>query len=190
MNTLNTIVSCLALLISLASFYVSYRVYLLDRKQANVDIYHLVEHYEKFSRHYRWDGIYFQTDLFFDICPIKNNATALTGDKRWILDSGERFDGYFRKYVSEIGSLEAEIRAVTFTSRNKQLKYLCDFSLLYLQYIEGLYCQYKRVIDQKLHEEQAIKNAHSSGLQETQHQLELMHQKNIEKKYLKRLKLR
>ena len=72
--------------------YVGYKAYLQYRKKAIVYIYDLISHYKKFQKSYRSSVIYGQVDFFFDIIPITNNTTALTGDKVWIIDQGQSFD--------------------------------------------------------------------------------------------------
>ena len=101
-----TVISCLAMIISGISMYVGYRAYLQYRKKAVVYIYDLISHYEKFRKSYEGNEIYFQVDFFFDIIPIANNTTALTGDKAWIIEQGQSFDNYFRNNYFEIHLLE------------------------------------------------------------------------------------
>ena len=184
-----TIISCLAMIISGISMYVGYRAYLQYRKKAVVYIYDLISHYEKFRKNYEGNEIYFQVDFFFDIIPIANNTTALTGDKAWIIEQGQSFDNYFRNNYFEIVAIRQEVRALKLSSKSKKLIYLCDFSLLYLEYLEGMYKQYKRILDKHMSSKESMISAPKLGLPKMQKKLDKMYKTIVEKNYLNVLHL-
>ena len=183
------VISCLAMIISGISMYVGYKAYLQYRKKAIVYIYDLISHYKKFQKSYRSSVIYGQVDFFFDIIPITNNTTALTGDKVWIIDQGQSFDDYFRKNYFEIVTIRQEVRTLKLSSRSKKLIYMCDFSLLYLEYLEGMYKQHKRILDRHISSKESIVYAEKLELPKAQKNLEKMYKTIIEKNYLKVLHL-
>lgn len=190
MDLFSIILSCIAVLISGASFFVSYRSHVLnkykEKKKCYIIISNLLEHYKKFRRYYAENEIYFQIDFLFDIVPIMGNTTALTSDKLWIVESGERFDNYFRKYYIEIQDAKNEMNALSLYTKSKKALFLKGFSLLYLEYIELMYCQYKAVINNGLNYDEAINNYQIMNLPEKLKILESMYEIIDRKKYLKK----